>query len=252
MENQVEQNYVISRENVGPNAMPLNKIVIIQDHPGTTNQSGEEKISGWLGTTNGCYESAHGEFPSLADAQKYVQKTWPGVSLLEEYEREPGEIEAYQDTREVWAIDDYAYDYARENISASTTDDEIKKLAAEVESEAKKNSIYIDGDVGKFFSEYRKELIEDESTELEKLPQEIESAILAEANRANVWHPWDTNPDTAKIIDYTSVRLVSTDESSRLWEEWHPKKHGEIENYAWAEIGCDADTAEVIAWEVSE
>jgi hypothetical protein len=166
--------YVISRENVSPNAEPLNKIVIIQDHPGTTNQSHEEKISGWLGTTNDCYESAHGEFASLAAAQKYVTENWTDFLPLEEYDLESGEIEAYQDTREVWAIDDYLSDYARENISASTTDDEIKKMAAEVETEAKKNSVYIDGDVEDFLSGTRKELISDESTELEKLPQDFE------------------------------------------------------------------------------
>ena len=86
--------YIISRENVGPDAEPLNKTVIIQDHPGTTNQSGEEKISGWLGTTNDCYESAQGEFASLEAAQKYIQKTWPGVSILDGYELEAGEVEA--------------------------------------------------------------------------------------------------------------------------------------------------------------
>lgn len=50
-----------------------NRTVEVHDTPGTTNQSGEERIKGWLGTTNDIDAEALGEFASRTDLEAYLR-----------------------------------------------------------------------------------------------------------------------------------------------------------------------------------
>jgi len=47
---------------------PLDTEYYIQDYPGTTNQAGEVKTEGWLGTTDDVAKYACGEFVSIEAA----------------------------------------------------------------------------------------------------------------------------------------------------------------------------------------
>ncbi len=56
--------YAIDVTYVGPSKQPdhLYQRIRIQTKPGHTNMSGEEKVKGWLGTTNDWNHEALGEF----------------------------------------------------------------------------------------------------------------------------------------------------------------------------------------------
>ena len=84
--------YIISTEDVGPNAKPNNKKIEIRTEPGTTNQGGEIKLSGWLGTTNDYAKYAYGEYNSLKEACSFIAKEYPeydeNIDLNDEYDEE--------------------------------------------------------------------------------------------------------------------------------------------------------------------
>jgi len=92
--------YLIANKYVGPNvddrdanARGNRDYYTIQTEPGTTNLSGEERTSGWLGTTGDWSETAMGEFETEAEAREAipegVREWWDGSGL---HEPEDGEI----------------------------------------------------------------------------------------------------------------------------------------------------------------
>ncbi len=150
--------YVISIEDIGPNAEPLNEEIVIQTVPGRTNQSNEERIEGWLGTTNDIHYEAHGEYDSLESAIKFIKSKWPGFSEIETDENDESEIRRFKDIREVWTVDDWLNDWKKSNIEAETTNNQIEKFMLEIENEADEQNIYIDGSIIDYLTEYRDSL----------------------------------------------------------------------------------------------
>lgn len=156
--------YVISNENVGPNAQPLNERVCIYTRPGKTNSSHEERTEGWLGTTNDNAEYAHGEYNTIEEAIKHINEKWPrfidcGDEELDQFETEMfGKEMIFRDNREVWNIDDYLYEYIRSAITCETTDKELTEMDAELEKDVLQNNIYIKGNVLDYITEYRNNL----------------------------------------------------------------------------------------------
>ena len=66
--------YLIQVRNVGIHSpkYPVDTSYYIQVHPGATNQSGEPRTEGWLGTTNDIAEYACGEFGTLDAARAAI------------------------------------------------------------------------------------------------------------------------------------------------------------------------------------
>lgn len=154
--------YVISSEDIGPNAEPLNEIVTITTEPGRTNLSNEIKIDGWLGTSNNTSDRAHGEFDTLESAKKYISENWPGYSEFDnEYTESDDEDLFYKDIRIVWDVADWLYESARSDISENTTDEQITELVKKYENDADEENIYINGDIENYLTECRDELIAD-------------------------------------------------------------------------------------------
>lgn len=67
---------MLSFDNVGPNPRDYEwgTGYGVYRTPGRTNSSHEERIDGWLGTTRDISSSAHGEFDSLEEAEKYISE----------------------------------------------------------------------------------------------------------------------------------------------------------------------------------
>jgi len=64
--------YLVATSYAGPNPSEMRgsaRWLDICTEPGVTNQSGEPRVTGWLGTTNDWSKSARGEFSSLVKAR---------------------------------------------------------------------------------------------------------------------------------------------------------------------------------------
>lgn len=156
--------YVIENRYVGPNRNNLEtdweNIVRghsydIQNEPGRTNMSGQIKMNGWLGNSNDCWSAAHGEFETIEAAEAFIQEhaddtvreaiDHPDVDLPHIVARYYVGPENYWDAGD-WLdgvvfrkpgfvkVDD-------EIITPNTTNEELEKLAEELETKAQNNGI---------------------------------------------------------------------------------------------------------------
>lgn len=57
-----------------------------------------------------------------------------------------------------WMIEDWLYEWRRNEVKATTTDAEIVKLAQEAKTQADDEYVYVDGDIEDYLTEYRDEL----------------------------------------------------------------------------------------------
>ena len=164
--------YLTSSEYVGPNARSLENdyrrivyghYIDIQTAPGLRNMSHEPCVDGWLGTTNDWAEYAHGEYDTIESAQSARDEKFPETFTAENDPREdwPEEIvvervyvgpgENYFDAS-VWAYDD-----GQQQITAVTTDDQIKALVTESEAAAACEGVTLWGDVETVYREIRED-----------------------------------------------------------------------------------------------
>jgi hypothetical protein len=141
--------YVIESEH---NLKEDEHLLTIQTCPGRTNQGREAKLNGWLGTTNDLAEYALGRFATLEEARNAVMSH---SAILERGYREDesaagqpvefdadgnviGEIvERYKVGLQPYAAADFFSDNTAAvlGITAETTDEDIKVLAAEYEKD---------------------------------------------------------------------------------------------------------------------
>jgi hypothetical protein len=160
--------YIISSENVGPNADPNHNCVWITKTEPRTNTSNAVLTRGWLGMTNDISKYAHGEFETLEDAQDAIETLLKhdGYRVDELLDDEEdvlirylvGDYERLSEEESInmcWAT--------REEIKAHTTDETIRDLVAadaatilsEFEQELNQEAV-ID-----MLIEYRDELLEE-------------------------------------------------------------------------------------------
>ena len=142
--------YVISEEYVGPD---LNKrlnshTVWISTEPGRTNMSNEERIDGWLGTTNDWYRSAHGEYATLDEARAAVVKmVGENPRSVENDEFDEHIVESYAASKfvELDACNSQTlcYEYCSE-ITVDTTDERIDEILNECEEQANADGFTLD------------------------------------------------------------------------------------------------------------
>jgi hypothetical protein len=160
--------YVVSTEDVGPNAEPLNERVYIQTKPAVGNMSRQPIIDGWCGTTNDIAEYAHGVFDSLEEAQKFVKEKWKGFEGSEDdydemFFEEETIIEIYADNRTVWAVDDWLCEsdhvFDIRKSPKDYTEEKLRELETQIEDEAKLEDVYLDGDVYEYLRAIRDEAL---------------------------------------------------------------------------------------------
>jgi hypothetical protein len=150
--------------------------MIIQTEPPVDASTGEEVTDGRMCGVNDRGYTAHGEYDTIEAARAaairlgYSAPVSNGdnddeIDYIDMFgmtdDLEPVAVEVYTTTtgaKTAWDIDDYLYDYRKSTITATTTDEEIKKLSGECEADANRENIYINGDVSEFLTAYRDEL----------------------------------------------------------------------------------------------
>jgi hypothetical protein len=129
--------YVLTCEYVGPNTrdsagnrQSCNPVATIETQPGRTNQSGQERIEGWLGTTNDWSRTAHGEFETLEAAR--AQCASLGCTVLVENEDSlDGTVETYRDPADLadhWEAEEWFQNADPDGLAAETTDEELEQI----------------------------------------------------------------------------------------------------------------------------
>ena len=155
--------YLVVDEYVGPNKKDStgnfigdSRVAEIWNKAQKTNSSHEDRIEGWLGTTNDNSRTAYGEFETIEEAR--AAATELGFSeerdIYGEYytfDENDSVIEAYvskEASLEQWDADDWFYSSnSRESIAESygitkdTTDDQLFEIARDAEKEAESDGI---------------------------------------------------------------------------------------------------------------
>lgn len=159
--------YVISTSYIGPNQHTTNDAKNILDgdyydictYPGSTNQSKEVRIEGWLGSTNDWSLTAHGKFETIEAAREKIAdeigrpvtecRTTPAG---DEYDRPDGD-----DVVERYYVSPYSgvCDADSDDVTADTTDEQIAAMVAEGNALAEKEGFLIIGDAVKWLTEVR-------------------------------------------------------------------------------------------------
>lgn len=133
--------YIIERDYVGPNPDQHadDHTVLIQNVPGRTNSSHEERTEGWLGTTNDWAEYARGEYETIEEARKAIEARFgPCRETPPVWENDDTAVELYRVgqyepmCRETTA--DWIYSGLQSDVTADTTDEQLEALIDEWES----------------------------------------------------------------------------------------------------------------------
>jgi hypothetical protein len=136
----VEANYVgPNKKDSDGNRYPHGEL-FIQTCPGTTNMSHEERVTGWLGTTNDISQTAHGEFNALedaraaADALGYTEADDVGCDDPDVIEMRLSE----QDALEQWEAEEWLEPASASDlhIAAGTTDERLADIADDLQADA--------------------------------------------------------------------------------------------------------------------
>ena len=163
--------FVISTTYIGPNQHTTNDADNILDgdyydictSPGSTNQSKEVRIEGWLGSTNDWSLTAHGAFDTIEAARECVAdqigrpvtecRTYPATHEDDKPD-DDSVVERYYASRYESVC--HAGDYVGSDaIDATTSDEEIEKTAKEVHDTAEKEGIQLLGSVADWLREVR-------------------------------------------------------------------------------------------------
>ena len=134
--------YLIETQNLNDPDAPVDMDICTV--PGRTNQSGEERTDGWLGTTNNVYMAAHGEFETQEQAEAAAAAmgyTCTRNEWITDADLEFGVVARYRtidDARETWEAGDWLdrSACAALGISVTTTDADLQAIAATLENEA--------------------------------------------------------------------------------------------------------------------
>lgn len=177
--------YITSSECVGPNVAerPNSKRYYITTVAPRTNMSHEIRVSGWLGTTSDISEYACGEFETLESATAALDEiTGDDYRDADDSDRLIGcsadgePIEALvcriAGALEQWGAQsskDWCYEAMQSDVTASTTDDEIEEMVAELDAELGRDySAALDtGAVENMYRARRDELVAEQRAEAE-------------------------------------------------------------------------------------
>lgn len=144
--------YLVTATYIGPNQMErtlkeeLLDVAYIQTSPGITNQSHEERASGWLGTTSDWDSTAQGAFASIHAAMEHAE------SLGYDSQISPGDyrargiaaaentivLVAQDDTLAQWDAEEYWYDSRDElGVTADMDETALHRLANRLDAKAR-------------------------------------------------------------------------------------------------------------------
>ena len=143
--------YIIERQYAGPNAKNLatdrKNIVdghqyVVRSEPGVTNMSHEPRTSGWLGTTCGWSEHAQGAYETQEEAIEAATALAEAEGIGHRVEEDPygntvilvGD-EAWENLWDAGEWMDPSSD-AELGITSGMSDDDITRLAGELDAEA--------------------------------------------------------------------------------------------------------------------
>lgn len=177
--------YITSSEYVGPNtgARLNSKRYFITKIAPRTNMSHEIRTDGWLGTTNDIAEYAYGEFDTLEAATAALDEITGDDFREPEGDIDPLGLDADGNEIEVlacriarsleqWgaqASKDWCHAAMLEDVTASTTDDEIDAMVAELDADLGRemNAALSTGAVEKMYQTRRDELVAEAKAEAE-------------------------------------------------------------------------------------
>lgn len=165
-----EQNsvcWVVSESDVGPNRMSVgdengsspifDEIIYIIDSIPRTNMSGEERENGWLGQTGDSSSYAHGGFASIESARTYITKYMGGRLISEEL------LDEYEENREQYTMARFDHDkyyfaadwFVDEPNVEGLSDENLEKLAEQLETEANSDGYCILDDILEYLKDLR-------------------------------------------------------------------------------------------------
>ena len=154
--------YLIETSYVGPNTRDSSGAIIgdsrvmsICTEPGKTNQSHEDCVDGWLGTTNDNNANACGEYETIEEARASAH----AAGFTREYEDEDV-VEAWISeaaARDQWDAGDWFESYTP-GITVGMTDDDVEALAAKLDDEAREDNAEVHGTL-EYLTEIRDELV---------------------------------------------------------------------------------------------
>ena len=143
--------YIIERQYSGPNAEYLatdrKNIVdghqyVVQSEPGVTSMSHEPRTSGWLGTTCGWSEHAHGAYETeeaaIEEAARLADAEGNGHRVEDDPEGNTVILVGDEAWANLWDAGDWMEPADNEEIGITSgmSDDDIARLALELEAEA--------------------------------------------------------------------------------------------------------------------
>lgn len=173
-----EQNtrfYVVETKYVGPNPDQHidEDVVEIQTEPERTNSSGEAKIQGWCGTTNDWCVNAHGEYPTLADAEAAVKEIFGDVRPYEDEGASDSVVKAYKPGLYVPMsaenTGDWCYDVIQEKVTLGMTGEQVDALIGELEEAANEEGYTLSAALSDMIAERQADLLEEAEETLEDL-----------------------------------------------------------------------------------
>lgn len=125
--------YVTSGEDIGPSDAQ-EKIYYISTAAPRTNLGGTIVTAGWLGTTDDVAAYAHGAYDTLEEARRHIFSELADIGY-----READDVMIYGDLVEAYLAHalpaasaegtiEYSYEAIREDVTATSTDDDIEDL----------------------------------------------------------------------------------------------------------------------------
>ncbi len=129
-------------------------IEIVSEVP-RTNLSQEERENGWLGQTNEYCSYAHGGFASIESARTYIIDYMGGRLISEELLSDYDNKELYTTAKyeQYYFVEDWLQNDVPD--VEGLLDEQVEKLAKQLESEANKNGYYLLGDIAEYLRDLK-------------------------------------------------------------------------------------------------
>lgn len=171
--------FITNREYVGPNQAEHADAdyYLIQTAPPRTNQSGQIRTEGWLGTTNDWAEYARGQFDTRELAEARIAELLPdGYRTMEptyydcysEDDGGRGAIVMFKPGKYAPCTrsetESFCWEAVQADVTAATTDDEITAMVAEWQDACREHwQAELDEDAARSFAERRRQELRDEA-----------------------------------------------------------------------------------------
>lgn len=167
--------YVVETKYTGPNPdQHIDQDVIeIKTEPARTNSSDEPKTHGWCGTSNDWCVNAHGEYPTLADAEAAVKDIFGDVRLHEEEDCDETVVKAYKPGKYIQMSEestgDWCHEVIQDKVKLGMTGEQVKALINELEQAANEEGHTLSTALADMIAERQADLLEEAEDDLDDL-----------------------------------------------------------------------------------